>query len=156
MQCPNCSGKRVSDVHRRLNPKTAQIGSPSELVLLGSILLLVMLGLWTVWRRQTFPYRGQHSVFIWVGYSVMLGLLAGGLGYWYHYRRAHTLYIHRCGCLRCGYRWQWRSDQLYQAPVIPEPLTQAQTHPFGEQQPAWEERKERQEGYRSVSRCMDM
>jgi hypothetical protein len=155
LQCPNCSGKRVSDARRRLNPKTRQISIPSEVVLLGSIVLLVMLGFWMVWSRQTFPYSGQHSVFIWVGYGVMLGLLAGGVGYWYHHARAHTLYIHRCGCLRCGYRWQWRSDQPYQAPFIPEPPTQEQTHPFGEQL-AWEERKERQEGYRLVSRRIDI
>lgn len=132
MQCPNCSGKHVSDVHRRLIPKTGQISIPSDLILLGSILLLATLGFWTLWSRRAFPYSGQHSVLIWVGYGVMLCLLAGGVGYWYHHGRAHTLYIHRYGCLRCGYRWQWRSDQPYQAPLIPKPPMQAQTHPFGE------------------------
>ena len=156
MQCPNCSGKRVSDVPRQLNPKAGQITIPSELVLLGSILVLAMLDFWTAWSRQILPYNGQHAVFIWVGYGVMLGPLAGGVGYWYHHRRAQAIRIHRCGCLRCGYRWQWRSDQPYQAPLVPEPPTPAQTRPLGEEQPAWEERQERQKSYRSVSHSMDM
>lgn len=150
MHCPNCRGKRVSDVRRRLSPINRRPTISSELALLGSILLLAIIGCWTVWSRQLFPYSGRHPVFIWVGYGVMLGLLTGAVGYYFHHVQAHALYIHRYGCLRCGYRWQWRSDQPYQAPLTPEPPLQAPLHPFGEQQPAWEERKERQEGYAGI------
>jgi hypothetical protein len=156
MQCPNCSGKRVSDAPRRLNPKTRQTPIPFELVLLGSILLLAALGVCTVWSRRIFPYSDQLSVFIRVGYGVILGLFAAGVGYWCHYGRAHAVYIHRYGCVRCGYRWQWRGDHPYQAPFIPEPPMSPQTLASGKQQPAWEERKERQESYRSLSHSIYM